>query len=331
MAHPHQPPDSGAQGPGDRQKALSCRHPRLDWFSVGMRRLEEARATGLACRGAHSGLLTRSGLRSARGRGVRSRSLWLVGRLFSGRISALWCNRAHGRRQGLAHRVVANPWDVVPVSTLACLAGFVLASLCGVCLLSGCFFCSSLVGTRLCQPSYGRLVRPGVNCAAARASVAGCYLWCGPGSSQVFDGGPVRCGGCVATGVCPARCVGSLSSWRPVVRSSRVVQWPVWAWSAAFGRCRLSLTSFGSHQVCFLVVSLVAACPRVRLLCCCQHFVGFAVVVAPQWSACPAAACAVPWWPCRVGSGCSSCVGPAWYVLTLRRRLTVGCVLRGRK
>ena len=81
-AHPHQPPDSGAQGPGARPKAPSCRHPGLGWFSVGVRRLEEARATGLACRGAHSHLLTRSSLRSPGGPAVRSRSLWPVGRSY---------------------------------------------------------------------------------------------------------------------------------------------------------------------------------------------------------------------------------------------------------
>ena len=41
--------------------------------------------------------------------------------------------------------------------------------------------------------------------------------------------------------------------------------------------------------------------------------------------------CVEPWWPCRVGSGCSSCIGPAWYVLTVRRPPMVGCVLRGGK
>ena len=39
---------------------------------------------------------------------------------------------------------------------------------CGL-FIVGLFFCSSLVGPRLCQPSHGRLVRRGVNCAAARA------------------------------------------------------------------------------------------------------------------------------------------------------------------
>ena len=43
---------------------------------------------------------------------------------------------------GVAHHGIANPWDAVPVSTLACLAGLVLAGLRAVCLLSGRFFCS---------------------------------------------------------------------------------------------------------------------------------------------------------------------------------------------
>ena len=150
-------------------------------------------------------------------------------------------------------------------------------------------------------------------------------------SFEVCGCRPVRCGGCVATGACPACCGGSPLSWPPVVGSSGVVQWPVWACPAAFGRCRLSPTSFVSRQVCFVVVSPVAVCPCVRLLCCCQHFVWFAVVLAAQWLACPAVGCVGPSWPCRVGSGCSSCVGPAWYVLTVRRPLMVGRVLAGRK
>ena len=72
----------GPRGPEPGQRPLSCRHPHLGWFSVGVRRLEEARATGLACRGAHSHLLTRSSLRSPGGPGVRSRSLWPVGRSY---------------------------------------------------------------------------------------------------------------------------------------------------------------------------------------------------------------------------------------------------------
>ena len=108
-----------------------------------------------------------------------------------------------------------------------------------------------------------------------------------------------------------------------------VVRWSVWAWRAAFGRRRLSPTSF-SCQACSVVVSPVAACPRVWSLCCCQNFVWYAVVFAAQWSACPAIGCVGFWWPCRVGCGCCSCVAPAWYVLTVRRRLMVERVLRGR-
>ena len=51
---------------------------------------------------------------------------------------------------GVAHHGVATPWDAVPFSTVACPAGLVLAGLRAVCLLSGGFFCSSLVVTRLC-------------------------------------------------------------------------------------------------------------------------------------------------------------------------------------
>ena len=40
---------------------------------------------------------------------------------------------------GVAQHVVTNPWDAVPVSTLACLAGSVLAGLRAVCSLSGRF------------------------------------------------------------------------------------------------------------------------------------------------------------------------------------------------
>ena len=81
IAHPHQPPNSRAQGPRARPKAVSCRHPHLGSFSVGVTRLEEAGATGLACHGAHSCLLTRSRLRSPGGPGyevVRCRRFVVV-------------------------------------------------------------------------------------------------------------------------------------------------------------------------------------------------------------------------------------------------------------
>ena len=76
----------GFWGPGAGSQAIGpvLQAPPPALVSVGVRRLEEARATGLACRGAHSRLLTRSSLRSPGGPRVRSRSLWSVGRLFNG-------------------------------------------------------------------------------------------------------------------------------------------------------------------------------------------------------------------------------------------------------
>ena len=72
----------------------------------------------------------------------------------------------------------------------------------------------------------------------------------------------------------------------------------------------------------------VFGCLRVRLLCCSQYFGWYAVSCVAQWSACPAVGCVGPCWPCRVGSSSSSCVAPVWYVLTVRRPLMVGRVLR---
>ena len=112
IAQPLQPPDSGTQGPGARPEALSCRHPHLGWFSVGVRRLEEARATGFTCHGAYSRLLTWSCLRSPRGPGVRSSSLRLVGRLYNGRVAALCCVRGYGRWR--ASRTMASPTHGTP-------------------------------------------------------------------------------------------------------------------------------------------------------------------------------------------------------------------------
>ena len=51
---------------------------------------------------------------------------------------------------GVAHHGVAYPWDAVPVSTLTCPGGLVLANLRVVRLLSGRFLCSILVSTWLC-------------------------------------------------------------------------------------------------------------------------------------------------------------------------------------
>ena len=112
IAHPHQPPDSGARGPGARRKALPCRHPHLGWFSVGLRRLEEARATRLACRDSYSRLLTRSSFRLPGGPGVRSSSLLLVGRLYNGRVAALCCARGYGGRR--AWRTMVLPTHGTP-------------------------------------------------------------------------------------------------------------------------------------------------------------------------------------------------------------------------
>ena len=113
-------------GAGSQAKALSCRHPHVGWFSVGVRRLEEARATRLACRGAHSRLLTRSNLRSPGGLGVRSRSSWLVGRLSNGSLysghvgwSVAWRQshgfvRGHGHRQAWRTTVSPTRWKPLP-------------------------------------------------------------------------------------------------------------------------------------------------------------------------------------------------------------------------
>ena len=107
IASPDQPLDSGAQGPGAGSEALSCRHPRLGWFSVRVRGLEEARATGLPCPDAYPRLLTRSSLRSPGGPKVRSRLLLLVGRLYSGRGVVPCCVRGCSHRR--AWRTMVTP------------------------------------------------------------------------------------------------------------------------------------------------------------------------------------------------------------------------------
>ena len=70
-SHPTSPSTSGFTGPGARSQAKGpvLQAPHLGWCSVGVRRLEEARATGLACRDACSRLLTRLSLHSSGGRG----------------------------------------------------------------------------------------------------------------------------------------------------------------------------------------------------------------------------------------------------------------------
>ena len=148
-------------------------------------------------------------------------------------------------------------------------------------------------------------------------------------SSEVCCGRPVRCGGhCVPTGACPARCVGSPSSWPPVVDLSGVVRSPVWAWSAAFGRCRPPPTPFVSRIACFVVARPVVACSRVRLLRWGPHYVSLVLSVGRCLRRLMVRlSCCWMWWPFRVGSGYSVCVGPAWHALAVRRPLIVGRAL----
>ena len=123
---------------------------------------------------------------------------------------------------GVAQQVVTNPWDAVPVSTLACLAGWVLAGLRAACSLSGrssaavwsvpgCVSCLMvdlcLVGLIALQPAP---VQPYVVFVVFSVR------------SEVCSGRPVRCGGYVATGAHPMRGVGSPVSWPPVVGPSGV-------------------------------------------------------------------------------------------------------------
>ena len=75
----------------------------------GVRRLEEARATGLACRDPYSRLLTRLSLRSSGRAGVRSSSLPLLGWLYNGRVVAVCCVRGCGRRRAWRTMVSPNP------------------------------------------------------------------------------------------------------------------------------------------------------------------------------------------------------------------------------
>ena len=190
IAHPHQPPDSGTQGPGARPKALSCILPHLSWFSVGVRRLEEARATGLACRGAHSRLLTQSSLRSSGGRGFevgrRGRLVGrltfqcscsiLVGQLRDGRLTVLFPDMvaggrgASGRCQPDGRRSCFDPcmpgW--FDVGRLACglfTVKWRLQLRCGRCMVvlaTSWSARSAWVSLRCCRQSYCRMlfVRP---------------------------------------------------------------------------------------------------------------------------------------------------------------------------
>ena len=82
------------------------------------------------------------------------------------------------------------------------------------------------------------------------------------------------------TGVCPARCVGAPLSWPSAVGFSGIVLWPVWAWLVVFGPFTPSPTPFVPPPVCFVVARPFVACPRVRLLRCCQHYVWLVLAVA---------------------------------------------------
>ena len=243
IAHPHQPLDSGAQGPGARPKALSCRHPHLGWFSVGVRRLEEARATGLTCRGTHSHLLTPSSLRSPGGRGfevvcrrrfvvcvmVGSRCIVVsAGTVVGGRVSP-W------RRHPVGHRSHIDPcmlgwfdvgrlafclFIVVPLSPQ--LFGWCLgvpAALWSACsslrLFCCCWHCRVL-GCGVDDVCAVGMVASGLGGVCCRqpmgrrsrfdpACLAAWVLVC----SEGFSGRSVRCGECVANGACPVRRVGS--------------------------------------------------------------------------------------------------------------------------
>ena len=214
------------------------------------------------------------------GPGVWSRSLWLVGWSFNGGISALWCVPGYGRRRAWSIMVLPThgtpfPFGPLHVRLVWCWPACVRSVQCRVVFSAAVWLvpgCVSRLMVGLCVVGSIALQRAPVE----RDVVLVVF----PVSSAVCCGRPARCGGCGASRACPARCVGSPSSWPPVVGSSRGVRWPVWAWLAAFGRCRLSPTSYVSRRACFVVVRPVAACPRVRLLCCCTHFVELAVLSA---------------------------------------------------
>ena len=280
MALPPQPLDSGAQGPRGRPKALSCRHPHLGWFSVGVRRLEEARATGLACRGAYSRLLTQSSFRSPGGPGVRRSSLWLVGRLYNGRVAALWCVRGYGCRR--AWRIMVSPTHGTPFLSPPLHARLVWCwSACVRSVDCRVFFSAAvwLVHGSVSRLMAGLCVVGSIALQPAPAQ-PDVVLVVFSVSSEVCCGPPVRCGShCVATGVYPVRCVGLPSSWPAVFGLSGVVRWPVRAWPVAVHCCWPSPTPFVSRWACFVVAPPVVACPRVRLLRYCQLYVWLVLLV----------------------------------------------------
>ena len=65
-----------------------------------------------------------------------------------------------------------------------------------------------------------------------------------------------------------------------------------------------------------------------RLLRCCQHYVRLVLSVSRRHRRLMVGlSCCWMWWPFRVGSGCSGCVGPAWHALPVRGDLMVGRAL----
>ena len=110
-------------------------------------------------------------------------------------------------------------------------------------------------------------------------------------------------------------------------------------WSACLGLCggpygpgRPRLVAVGRslrHSVPVRGVVVVArpvmACPRMRLLRCCQNYVSLVLFVG-SCLRCLMVGLSCRWM-CRlfrVGSGRSSCVGPAWHALAVRRPLMMG-------
>ena len=204
---------------------------------------------------------------------VRSSSLRLVGRLYNGIVAALCCIRGYGCWR--AWRIMVSPTHetVFPSGPLHawlvwCWSACVQSVNCwvvfsaAVWLVHGCvsrlMFGVCVLGSIALQPAPAQ-----PNVVLVVFSV----------SFEVCCGRPVRCRGhSVATGVCPARCVGFPPSWPPVVGLSPVLRWPVWALLAAFGRCRPSPTHFVSRRACFVLARPFVACLRVRLLRCCQHY-----------------------------------------------------------
>ena len=208
------------------------------------------------------------------GAGVRSSSLWLVGWLYNCRVSALWCVRRYGRQR--AWRIMMSPAHGTPFPSrplhawlVWCWPACVRSVYCPVVFSAAVWLVHSCVSLLM----VGSCVVGSIALQPAPAQ-PDVVLVVFSDRTEVCCVRPVRCGGHgVVARVCPARCVGSLSPWPPVVRLSGVGQWPVWAWQVASGRCRPSLTPFVTRRACFVMAHPVVACLRVRLWRCCQHYV----------------------------------------------------------